>query len=99
MGIGNAENFEQALQRAVLAGPAVQDIKRDIGLDSGQRRGDIAADIDRRNAIIAAAERFGASLAGAQRYFALGRPAPHQNGDMLSHGSAGSLAGSGDSHG
>ena len=31
--VGNAENLQHALQRAVLAGPAVQDIERDIGLE------------------------------------------------------------------
>ena len=43
MAVGNAENFQQALQRAVLARPAVQHIERDVGLRGGQRRGDVAA--------------------------------------------------------
>ena len=43
MGVGNAENFQKALQRAVLAGPAVQHVERDVGLGGGQRRGDLAA--------------------------------------------------------
>ena len=51
MSIGNAENFQHALQRAVFAGPAVQHVERDVGLGFGQRGGDIAADIDRRDAV------------------------------------------------
>ena len=87
MAVGDAEDFQKALQRAVLAGPAVQHIERDVGLGGGQGRGDVAADIDRRDAIAAAAERIGAGFAGAQRDVALGRPAPHQNGDVLAHSS------------
>ena len=33
MAVGNAENFQHTLQRAVLAGPAVQHIEGDVGLD------------------------------------------------------------------
>ena len=55
------------------------------GLAAVERRGDVAADVDRGDAVAAAAERVGAGLAGAQRDFALGRPAPHQNGDVLGH--------------
>ena len=85
MAVGNAEDFQEALQGAVLAGPAMQHIERDVGLGGGQRRGDVAVDVDRRDAIAAAGERIGAGLAGAQRDFALGRPAPHQDGDVLGH--------------
>ncbi len=83
--VGNAENFKKALQRAVLAGPAVQHVERDVGFGGGQRRGDVAGDVDRGDAIAEAAKRIGAGFAGAQRDVALGRPAPHQNGDVLGH--------------
>ena len=32
MGVGDGEDFEDALERAVLARPAVQHIERDVGL-------------------------------------------------------------------
>ena len=35
MAVGNAENFQQALQRAVLAGAAMQDVERGVGLCRG----------------------------------------------------------------
>ena len=85
MAVGNAENFQHALQRAVLAGPAVQHVEGDVGLQRAENGGDVAPDIDRRHAIAEADERIGAGLARAQRDFALGRPASHQNGDVLRH--------------
>ncbi len=33
MAVGDGEDFEDALQGAVLARPAVQNIERDVGLD------------------------------------------------------------------
>ena len=87
MRVGDAKDFKETLQRAVLAGPAVKHVERDVGLGGGQARGDVAGDVDRRDAIAAAAERIGAGFAGAQRDVALGRPAPHQNGDVLAHSS------------
>ena len=53
MAVGNAEDFQQTLQRAVFAGPAVQHIERDVGFGGGERGGDVAADIDRRDAVAA----------------------------------------------
>ena len=87
MRVRDAEDLEEALERAVLAGPTVKHVERDVGLGGGQSRGDVAADVDRRDPIAAAAERIGAGLAGAQRNVPLGRPAPHQNGDVLAHSS------------
>ena len=46
MGVRNAEDLEHALQRAVLAGAAVQHIERDIRLERLQHVRDVAADID-----------------------------------------------------
>ena len=85
MGVGDGEDFQHALQRAVLARPAVQHVERDVGLDGGEHRRDVAADIERRHAIALAHQRISAGLAGAQRDLALGRPASHQNGDVLAH--------------
>ena len=85
MGVGNAEDFQQALQRAVLAGPAMQHIERDVGFGGAQGRRDVAGDVDRGDPVAEAPKRCGAGLAGAQRNVALRRPAPHQNGDVLGH--------------
>ena len=46
MAVGNAENFQHALQRAVLAGPAVQNVEGDIGLGRGERRRDVTVGVD-----------------------------------------------------
>ena len=43
MAVGNAEDFQQALQRAVLAGAAVQHVERDIGLERAQARRHLAS--------------------------------------------------------
>ena len=58
MAVGNAEDFEDALQRAVLARTAVQHVERDVGLQHRQHGGDVAADIDLGDAVAVA---FGAS--------------------------------------
>ncbi len=66
MAVGNAEDFQNALQRAVLAGPAVQHVERDVGLQRTENGGDVAPGIDRRHTIAEAGERIGAGLARAQ---------------------------------
>ncbi len=43
MAVRNAEDLQETLQRAVLAGPAVQHIERGVRLGSGERRCDVAA--------------------------------------------------------
>ena len=40
------ENFQHALDGAVLARPAVQHVERDVGFSVGQHGRDVAADID-----------------------------------------------------
>jgi hypothetical protein len=85
MAVGDAENFQDALQRAVLAGPAVQHIERDIGLGGAQRRGNVGSHVNRGDAIAEPDESVGASLAGAQRDVTLRRPATHQDGHVLCH--------------
>ena len=61
--MATAEDLEETLQGAVLAGSAVEHVERDVGLGGGQGRGDVAADVDRGDLIAAAAERLGASFA------------------------------------
>ena len=54
------------------------------GLSWRKRRGDVAVDVDAADAVAAGAlERVGAGLARAQRHLALGRPASHQDRDVL----------------
>ena len=77
------QNFQHALQRAVLAGAAVQHVERDVGFQVTQRRGDVAGDVDAGDAIAELLGSIGAGLAGAQGNLALGRPASHQNGDVF----------------
>src|SRR5262245_22743548 len=85
MRVGNGEDFEDALQRAVLPRPAVQHVECHIRVDGRQHRGDVAADIDAGDAIAAPHQGVGTGLAGAQGDLALGGPASHQNGDVLAH--------------
>ena len=47
MGVGDAQDFEHALDRAVLAAAAVQGVEGDVGLEAGEGRGDVAVDVDR----------------------------------------------------
>src|SRR5215510_7119799 len=63
MRVGNVENFEHALQRAVLTGATMQQIERDLGLEFAQRRGNIAIYVDPADAVSRTLERIGASLA------------------------------------
>jgi len=83
MAVGDLENFQDALDGAVLARPAVQKVERDLGLEVRQDRRNVAPDIDAGDPIAAAFQRVGAGLAGPQRHLAFGRPAPHENGDVL----------------
>ena len=86
--VGNAEDFQQALQRAVLARPAVQHVERGIGLERLEHRRDVAPDIDAGDAVAGALGGVGAGLAGAQADLALRRPAAHQHRDVLAHAAA-----------
>ena len=85
MGVGDALDFQDALQRAVLAGRAMQHVEGDVGLERLQHGRDFAADIDARDAEALPLQRVGAGLAGTQRNLALRRPASHQDGDVLAH--------------
>ena len=62
MGVRNSQDLEQTLDRAVLADRAMQRVEGDVGLQREQHFGDVAADIDARDAIAARLQRVGAAL-------------------------------------
>src|ERR1700730_7262349 len=86
MGVRNGENLENPLQSAILARPTMKRVEGDIGLEASEHGRNVAPHIDLGYAMPEPLHRLGAVLAGPQRDFPLGRPAPHQNGDMLTHG-------------
>ena len=93
MAVGDGENFQHALQGAILARPPVQDVERHVGLDGAEHGRDVASDIDLGDAVAAdLLQRLGASLAGAQRDLALGRPASIEDRDVLGHAPLGLVA-------
>ena len=69
---GIAEDFQDALQGAVLARAAVQDIERHIGPESRQDGGDIASDIDPADPIALPLQRLRAGVSGSQRNLTFG---------------------------
>ena len=83
MAVGDAQDFQNTLDGAVLARPAVQHIERHVRLEPVQHRRDVAPDIDPAYPKPLPFQRIGAGLAGAQRYVAFRGPTTHQNGDML----------------
>ena len=85
MGVGYRKHFQYALEGAVLAGSAVQHVESDIRLDGAEHRCDVATHINTRDAIAKARKRLRAGFARKQRDFPLGRPASHQNRDVLAH--------------
>src|SRR5260221_4328407 len=97
MVIGDAEELEDALDRAILAAAAVQRIEDDVGTRPQRfdQRGEVARHIDRAHGVAALRQRGGAFLAARQRDLALGRPAAHQHGDALLHDTASLTPGNG----
>ena len=85
MAVGDADDLQESLQRAVLARPAVQEVERDIGFHGREHRGDVAADVDAGDPVAEPRERVGAGPPRPQRDVALGRPASHQDRDVLAH--------------
>ena len=85
MGVGQAQDLEQALDRAVLAEAAVQRVEDDIGLrrEVLEHGRDVRPDVDRRDPIALPLERLAAGLAGAERDLPLGRPPAHQHRDVF----------------
>src|SRR5262249_26075756 len=72
-----------AVERAVLAGAAMQHVEGFLGLEGLQQGGDVAADVDAGDAIALLFERLGTGASGIDRHLPLGRPAAHQDGDVL----------------
>ena len=95
VGVGEPHHFQEALDAAVLTPAAVQGVEADIGLQLGERRGQIAIDVDARDAKALALQRVGAFPAGRQRHLALGRPAAHEDSDVLRRHCAASRASEG----
>src|SRR5712672_502635 len=85
MAVGNGQDLEQALDGAVLARPAVQQIEGYVRLCGRERGRHVAVDVDAGDPIALALERIRAGLAGAQRDLALRRPAAHQHRDVFGH--------------
>ncbi|GAA4116790.1 hypothetical protein GCM10023067_19880 [Aminobacter aganoensis] len=83
MGIGNAEIFEDALDRAVFAKGTMKRIERDVRLELGKHRADIATDINPGDPIPHLLERIGTGISGRQGHRPLGRKPAHQDSDML----------------
>ena len=80
------------MQGTVLARPAVQNIESDVRFDRAEHDGDIAAHVYGGHPIAEARESRGTSFAGEQRNLPLGRPASHQNGNVLAHAGSGQTA-------
>ena len=85
MGIGQLQHFEDALDGAVLADAAVQRVEDDVGLQPRQHVADVARDVDAGDPKPLAFQRAGAGFARSQRHLSLGRPAAHQDCDVLAH--------------
>ena len=60
MGVRDAEDLQDALDRPVLAAEPMQRVEGDVGLEAGERVGDAAIDVDAGDAIALRLERIGA---------------------------------------
>src|SRR5262249_7698335 len=89
MRIGNAEQLEHALNRAVLAAAPVQRVEHHVGsrLQQLHKLLEIARHVDRDDVVALGLECLGAFLATRERDLALSRPAAHEHGDA-GHGTA-----------
>ena len=83
MGVGDAEIFEDALDGAVLAERAMQRIERDVGLQRGKHRADIATDVDAGDLIAFLLQCIGAGIPGRQRHRPFGGKPAQQYGHVL----------------
>ena len=76
-GVGDAEDLEQLLHRAVLAVAAVQRDERRVGLELAQARDEVVADVEAEHLVAEALERVldpRARAAARRRARASGRP-------------------------
>ncbi len=83
MAVGNADDFQEALQAPSSPGGPCNTLSTTSGLRSVKLAGDVAGDVDAGDAVAGAFGGIGAGLAGVQRDFALGRPAAHQDRDVF----------------
>ena len=63
----------------------MQGVEDDVGLQSGQHVADVARDVDAGDPVALAFQRAGAGFARSQRHLSFGRPAAHQDCDVLAH--------------
>ena len=68
MRVGDLQEFEDALDRPVLAIGSVERVERHIRPDLAQPLGDVVADIQLGHLVAAVAQGLGAALAGTQRH-------------------------------
>jgi hypothetical protein len=83
MAIGYANELQQALECAVVAWSAVDQIENGVRFERLEHVGDVAADIDSRHPKALLLQRLAARPSGPQRCFARARPTPHQHADVL----------------
>ncbi len=83
MRVGDADDLQNALDGAVLARPAVQEIERNVGFERLQHAGDVTADVDAGQPVILLLQDIGAGFPRAQRDLPLRRPSAHQDRDVL----------------
>ena len=84
MRVGDAQAFEHALHAAVLAQRPCSALKQASGFTCVKLCGEVAADVDRGDAIAFAFAAPRRTAAPERKlHLALGRPAAHQHGDVL----------------
>src|SRR5215467_2038227 len=83
MAVWSLKDFEEALDGAVLAGAAVQQVERNIRLEIRQHGRDVTPHVDARDPIAVAVKHIRTGFAGTKGYLSLGRPATHQDCDVL----------------
>ncbi len=82
MGVRDAHGLEHALDAAVFAKAAVKCVEADIGLELGETRRNVVADIEEAHAIALRFESVATGLAGAERDLPFRRQPAHQHCDM-----------------
>jgi hypothetical protein len=83
MGVGNVQDLQHALDRAVLAIGSMQGIEDGIWPQACEHLGDVARHIDARDSVACLFQRLGARLSRGEAHRPLRGPATHQHGDVL----------------
>ncbi len=86
MGVGDAQELQQALDAPVLAHRPVQGVEGDFRLQGREIARHVGRDVEARHPVADALQRGGAGGAGREAHRPLGGPAAHQDRDVL-HGS------------